>query len=247
MYSWKAIRSVASILLLLPIVHLAYLVSRDTLASLDASPHVWQEEIDAYARIDSQSTLPDEPIVVVGGRRATLWRQLEDALAPHPVLMRGLGDAIVEDITANYSRLVGYYRPEILILVPGTSEFFLRDNKSPEELVAAIQALHQLDTSYGTTNQFYVIGPMKTVSRPKDNARVSEVIRALKDWATERDSVTLIDPNPILSDASGRPKPRYFRSDGLHLNDEGYLRLSFLVSEQVKTDVRLDDTVTASR
>src|SRR5210317_614486 len=106
MFSWKTTRIVCIVLLLLPIVHLAYLVSRDALAILDPSPNVWDKELQAYARDDRTSTLPKNPIVVVGGRRVTLWTELPDVLADKPVLMRGLGDAIVEDITYNYTALI---------------------------------------------------------------------------------------------------------------------------------------------
>ncbi|HEY6130613.1 MAG TPA: hypothetical protein VIV27_01275, partial [Halioglobus sp.] len=105
MYSWKAIRIACSVLLLLPIVHLTYLVSRDTMESLNHSPNAWAREVSTYVMADNRMQLPLNPIVVVGGQRVKLWHNLEDQLAPRPVLMRGLGDAIVEDITFHYDQL----------------------------------------------------------------------------------------------------------------------------------------------
>ena len=101
MISWKTLRTLCLVLLSIPVVHLVYLISRDTVATLNNSPDAWAAEIDAYARQDRASQHPDKPIVVVGGRRVKLWPDLEELLAPRPVLMRGLGDATVDDLIHN--------------------------------------------------------------------------------------------------------------------------------------------------
>jgi len=236
MYSWKAIRIACTVLLLLPIVHVVYLVSRDTMETLDASPDAWVRELNAYATIDAGNHLPTDPIVVVGGHRVRLWHGLEDLLAPRPVLMRGLGDAIVEDITFNHSRLVGFYRPDTVVLLPGNSEFHIRDNKSPEGLVAAIAQLVALDGSYEITRRFYIFTPLKTPLYPKDNHKIEQTTRLLKAWADTDERVTILDANPLLSAADGEPQPGFYRSDGVNLNERGYLRLSLLLRTQIEAD-----------
>jgi hypothetical protein len=138
MYSWKTIRVLSAILLLIPIVHLALLVSREALAALDSSPNVWDSQLDAYTKADRLVARPQDPLVVIGGRRVMLWEGLPDLLAPKPVLMRGLGDAIVDDLNFHYERLVGFYQPQTVVLFPSNSEFHIRDMKSAEGLVHAI-------------------------------------------------------------------------------------------------------------
>jgi hypothetical protein len=247
MYSWKAIRTVCLVLLLLPIVHLVYLVSRDTLAVLDTSPDAWRHELEAYARQDSRNHLPEHPIVVVGGQRVKLWRDLADLLAPRPVLMRGLGDATINDITHNYERLVGYYRPDAVVFLPSNSEFHIRDNKSAEDLFRAISKFVALDATHGITRRIYVITPIKTPLYPRDDAIIDRATALLEDWAADRDRVVVLDANAVLTNGNGRPRPAYFRSDGVNLNESGYLRLSLLLQTRIEQD-ELDSTErTASR
>ena len=69
MISWKTLRTLCLVLLLIPVVHLVYLVSRDTVATLDSSPNAWASELEAYAKLDRANPHPKDPIVVVGGRR----------------------------------------------------------------------------------------------------------------------------------------------------------------------------------
>jgi len=233
MHSWNAIRTFCAALLFLPLIHLAYLVSQETLASLDASPEIWAGEVEAYSRVDQATELPIDPVVVVGGRAVKLWTGLEDALAPHPVLMRGVGDATVDDVTHFYTKLVGFYRPETVVFLPGNSEFHVRDNKSAQELVESIARLAELNLSYGVTHRFIVLAPVKNPANPGDYNKIDEVALLLARWAAGLDEVTVIDPNRLLADREGRPNPDYFRLDGINLNDQGYLRLTLLVSDRL--------------
>jgi hypothetical protein len=234
MYSWNNIRTVCAVLLLIPIIHLTYLVSREMMASMDISPTAWAKEVDAYTRLDQSMQLPADPVVVIGGRRVKLWRGLEALLAPQPVLMRGLGDATVDDLTHYYSELIGCYRPYAVVLLPSISEFHLRDNKSAQQLAASIRRLVELDLSYEITRQFYVFTPIKTPLFPADNAKVNEVSAALKQWAATDERVQILDANALLASSNGSPNPDFYRIDGIHLNEHGYLRLSLLLQDRME-------------
>ncbi len=236
MYSWNTIRTVCAVLLLIPIVHLAYLVSREMLASLDNSPEAWAAEVEAYSEADQRMQLPVAPILVVGGRQVTLWPGLEDLLSPRPVLIRGLGDATVDDITHYHSQLIGYYRASALVLLPGTSEFHIRDNKSAQELATAIRKLVDLDESYQVARQYYVFSPIKTPLYPRDYTKIDEVTHLLERWALDRPQVTILDANPLLTRRDGTPNPDFFRLDGINLNEHGYLRISVLLQNSLKQD-----------
>ncbi|MEH6583198.1 MAG: hypothetical protein V7754_14750 [Halioglobus sp.] len=236
MYSWKTIRTLAAILLLIPLVHLAFLVSRDTLLTLNASPEAWISEVEAYTRADRLQQLPDDPVIIVGGRRVKLWQDLDDLLAPMTVINRGLGDATTNDITYFYQRLIGYYRPHTVVLLPGESEFFIRDNKSADELVAAIRELVELNQSYQVSEHFYVFSPLKTPLHPLNNKTIDKTTQQLKAWASTRDKVAILDANVLLTDQRGAAKPQYFRPDGVNLNEHGYVRLSMLLRAQMERD-----------
>lgn len=234
MLSWRTIRAICLVLLLLPVVHVAYLISGDMVAALDPSPRAWQDEIDAYRRADLAGKLPRDPIVVVGGLRVRLWQGLEDLLAPRPVLMRGLGDAIIDDIIFNHAQLIAYYRPAAVVVLPGNSEFHIRDSKSAEELVAAMKKLVTVETAEGTRARFYLITPIKTPLHSSDYAKIDQVRDSLETWAGKNPDVTVLDANRMLQTADGKPNPGFFRGDGVNLNEHGYLRLSTLVLNHVE-------------
>ncbi len=236
MYSWKTIRTLAAILLLIPIVHLAILVSTETYNVLDPSPEAWASEVESYVKADRLTQLATDPIVIVGGRRVTLWKDLEDLPAPMSVLNRAVGDATVNDITYYYQSLIGFYHAHTVVLLPGESEFHIRDNKSAEQLVAAVQELVELDLSHSVTQYFYVITPLKTPLHPSGNDKIDKTSLQLKAWAASDERVKILDANLLLSDREGRAKPSFFRTDGVNLNEHGYVRLSLMLRAQMERD-----------
>lgn len=236
MYSWKNIQTACAVLLLIPVIHLVYLLSREALAALDASPSVWEREMAAYAREDQASSRLENPLVIVGGQRVKLWRGLEDLLAPKPVLMRGLGNATVDDIIYYYDRLIGFYRPDTLVILPANSEFHIRDMKSAEEFMRAVRRLADMDTAHNTTRHLYIFTPLKTPAYPGDNTKIDEISRRLKAWAEQDERIVILDANALLSDKEGNAKPGFFRNDGVNLNEHGYLRLSIMLQAQVELD-----------
>jgi hypothetical protein len=150
--------------------------------------------------------------------------------------MRGLGDAIVEDITFNYTRLIGFYQPDTVVFLPSNSEYHVRDNKSATGFLAAIRALVELDASYGITRRFYVFAPLKTLLRPQDHPTIDETAVLLKAWAKTDKRVVILNANPLLCGPDGIPSGIYFRGDGVNLNEHGYLRLSVLLRTQLEAD-----------
>ncbi len=236
MYSWKTIRTVAAILLLMPLVHLAFLVSREALAALDSSPRVWDAEIEAYAKADRLAERAINPVVIVGGRRVLLWQDVEDVLAPTPVLMRGLGDATVEDIIYHYKRLIAFYQPRTVVLLPSNSEFHIRAMNSAEDMVNSIQKLIELDFTHRKSGKFYIFTPVVTQLYPQDRAKIENITEQLTSWAHSNQRIEVLDSNRILSDANGVVKPDYFRPDGVNLNEQGYTRLSMILLNQIELD-----------
>jgi len=87
MYSWNTVRTICAVLLLIPIIHLAYLMSGEMLATLDGSPQAWAAEVEAYTEAAQSTQLPLEPVLVVGGRQVKLWRGLDNLLRPRAVLI----------------------------------------------------------------------------------------------------------------------------------------------------------------
>jgi lysophospholipase L1-like esterase len=236
MLSWKTIRSATTILLLIPVLHLVFLVASEFSSMINTSPSAWADEVDAYMAADRLTQLEEDPIVIVGGRQVLLWQGVEEILAPRKVLMRGLGDATVNDIAFYYEKVVSFYNPKTVVLLPGITEFHLRDNKSADELVTAIRQLVDMDLKVRPSGKFYIFSPLHSMLYPGDKTKIEEVSQQLQLWANSDARVRVLDANQLLSGKDGAARPAYYRSDGVNLNELGQYRLTMLLLAQLKED-----------
>lgn len=234
MYQWKTLRTIAGLLLCLPVVHFAFLVSRDVSSYLDPSPSVWDKDIADFISSDLNATIPEEPIVVIGGHRVRLWKDLPASLLPRATLMRPLGDATLEDLTHHFNRLAAFYRPDVLVVFPGYADLHLRDEKTPEDFEASMKTLLDLDEEYGASSWRYVIAPIQMPLHPDDEQKISDIGQLLTAMATDVPNLTVIDANPMLRGPDGRPNPEYYRGDGVNLSPAGYARVTLLLATELK-------------
>ena len=231
MFAWHTIRTFCVVMLCLPLLHLGIVVSRDVAAKLDSSPDAWLHEVEAYARLDQSMTMPENPVVVVGGRRVKQWEGLRNILASEAVLMRGMGDATIEDISHHYKRLVAYHRPSTVVFLPSDSEFHIRDSKNEQEYMHAIRKMAATDARHGGDWSLILFAPIKSPLRPSDHDKIDIIARELQAFSAENDRIEAIDANPLLALADGAPNPAYFRPNGSSLNEAGYVRLGLLLDD----------------
>jgi hypothetical protein len=236
MYTWATLRKVLIVLMILPLAHFMLTMANDMRDLMEPTPQVWADAVAAYELEDSRGPLPSSPMVVLGGRQAILWKQLDAALFPLPVLNRGIGSANLDDVSYYFDRLATPYQPGSVLLVPGHSDFIFRDYKDPREFLTAIKGLAAAVAKLKSLPRLYVLTVMKWPSYPQSWDTVAEVNRALAQWADANDGVTLIDARTLTEDRNGEPLRKAFRNDGIFLNDWGYERLSLLLQEQIRRD-----------
>jgi hypothetical protein len=247
MYEWKTLRMLAGLLLCIPLVHFVYLVSRDITHYLDPSPEVWDKEIAELIDSDLNAALPVDPIVVIGGQRVRLWKDLPARLQPRATLLRPLGDATIEDLTYHYDRLAGYYRPDVLVIFPGYADLHLRDEKTPQEFSDSLRELLNLDEAYGASAWRYVITPLRMPLHPEDDERIAAMTGEAQKLALELPNLVIIDPNPMLRDNNGAPNPDFYRGDGVNLNREGYAMVTLLLESELRNRNELLASLRASQ
>jgi lysophospholipase L1-like esterase len=219
----------AVFLLLLPLAHLAWLISTDLQRYLDPSPRTWEGALQSVVDADMRTTLPAHPVLIVGGQRVRFWDDLPQRFAPGVTLRRALGDATVEDLTFYYDRLVAFYRPAVLVLFPGHADLHLRDNKTPEAFRSAVEGFLDKDRDYAPGRQRILLTPLLTPLHPGDKVRIAAMSRLAQGLAAQRDDLLVIDANPALQRADGSPDPAYFRIDGVNLNTAGYAIITALL------------------
>lgn len=186
------------------------------------APQRWQEEIEQFRRQDRETPFAPGGVVFVGSSSIRFWSTLAADMAPIPVLNRGFGGSKLADAIAFAHELVGVHRPSVVLVFSGTNDI---DGDAPRsaaevcalflELVARLRAEdRELAIAY--------VAITPTRARERHVAIVREANRRIRLACAGDPRLEFIDPTPELLDAEGRPDPRFFRADGLHLDEDGY-------------------------
>ena len=200
-------------------IPLLMLLGRLTGAESAATPR-FEPEILKFEALDRRTPPPPRPILFVGSSSIRLWTNLPSSYQGKTVLNRGFGGSTYRDLLRYFKRVVLPYGPSVMVVYEGDND--LADGRNPAEIAQDLglfldRALTELR---GTSVVLLTVKPSPSRSHLMEvqmefNAR-------LKRMAQSRKGVVVAEVGPPLLDAQGRPDPRFFAADRLHLNAAGY-------------------------
>ncbi len=182
-------------------------------------PLRWTAEIEAIAAQPRPASLP---VVFVGSSSIRLWGTLQADMAPVPALNCGFGGSRIFDTTYWLERIVLPFEPSVVVVFAGTNDIAGDAPRSAEwverrfvELVARLREL-------GCEAPLVYVAITPTPSRAVHQSIVQEANRRIAQRCEQDESLHFVDTASGVLDAQGRPDPRWFRGDRLHLNEAGY-------------------------
>ena len=180
----------------------------------------WDGDMAKFDALDAHTPPPQNGILFLGSSSIVLW-DVAKSFPGLPVINRGFGGSLYEDLVTYFDRIVPPYRPRIVVLYSGDNDTSM--NRRPAEIAGAIrtfeQRLHALlpDTKLIVMSikpspaRWNVVGPVR---------QTNELIRA---WAAERTNTAFVDVFPAMLGADGMPRPELYIADGLHLTPVAYV------------------------
>lgn len=159
-------------------------------------------------------------IVFTGSSSVRLWTDLKQDFPDLPVLNRGFGGSVANDLSVHFETVVARHAPKLLVTYTGSND--LNAKLTPDEAFADYTAF--LDTFHARFPKARVILTSVKIGEKRlaQIPLVHELNRKLQAWSEGRDWVRYLDCDSYLADAKGRPIRKFYRDDLLHLSEEGY-------------------------
>jgi lysophospholipase L1-like esterase len=200
---------------------LALVVALST--SQSASGAVWRNprtgasfdnDVAAFGKADQTNPPPRNAILFLGASSMRLWKTLAEDLPEYRVINRAFGGSQITDVIHYMDRVVLPYSPPVIVFYPGadSTETVLTDFK------AFVTNVH---SRLPTTHIVF----MSLLAKPANLAavdRVRDANRLIKEFADTQPGLSFIDVFSEMLGPDGRPRPEFFREDGLHTNERGY-------------------------
>ncbi len=144
---------------------------------------------------------------------------MEKDFPGRPVLNRGFGGSTMRDLLAAFDRVIGVYRPAVLVVYCGENDIAL--GRDPIETAEDYRILFERCRRLRPDMRIAVVSmkpsPRRWAPWPQMR-RANERIAAI-GWGFGAD---FLDVVPLMLTPAGEPRGELFREDRLHLNVEGY-------------------------
>jgi len=185
-----------------------------------ASTNRFEPEVLKFEALDRRVPPPPRPILFVGSSSIRLWTHLPTSIHGRPVLNRGFGGSRFKDLLRFFNRVVLPYGPSVVVVYEGDND--LAEGQTPAEIAQDLAVfLERAETELrGTSILLLTVKP--SPSRVHLLEVQSEFNRRLKLLPQSHPRVRVIDVASPLLDSRGKPDPRFFAADRLHLNADGY-------------------------
>src|SRR3974377_2369893 len=82
-------------------------------------PDAWHASIRRFETEDKVNPPTPGGIVFTGSSSFTFWLTMEQDMAPLPVINRGFGGALIDDVIRYIDRIVVPYKPKAVVLFAG--------------------------------------------------------------------------------------------------------------------------------
>lgn len=185
----------------------------------------WDGAIESFEEADQLNPPALHGTLWVGSSTIRFWDLAHNFPHHKQMINRGFGGSQVEDLLFYFERIVTPYSPNTIVIYSGEND--LDFGKSSDQV---FQDFEKLISRIIRHTDAYIVWllPKKSPARGHVWARVDELNSKILQKYSFNQRISLIDLNGLL----GLPTTadRYFREDGIHLNQEAYTFLSTFLS-----------------
>lgn len=182
-------------------------------------PAYW-DDVQAIKQYDKIYAPPKEPILFTGSSSIRLWGNLAAQFRGYTVLNRGIGGAVISDIDRYAEDLILPYKPKQIVLYIGENDIISAPNG--DTIFAAFRKLFQHIRSVLPDVPLAYIAIKPSPSRAQFLPIAIRANELIKNFLAKQAKAGFIDIYPLMLDDKGNMRPELFRSDMLHMKQEGY-------------------------
>ena len=173
-------------------------------------------------------------VVFTGSSSIRMWPHLKQDFPDLPVLNRGLGGCVANDLIVHFDTVVARNEPKLLVTYCGSNDLddHLTVAEALEDYTKFLTMSHERFPKMRVLLNSVKIAP----SRARDIPQVHRLNQGLQSWSSDKPWVRYLDSSSYLADSNGQPITTYFRADRLHLNDAGYAKWKELLEPVLREE-----------
>jgi len=194
------------------------------------NPERFAGEIAAFARQEPEKG----GIVFTGSSSIRLWTALKEDFPGLPVVNRGFGGCVSNDLIVHFETLIARHEPKLIVTYVGGNDIAekLTVQEAFDDYTKFLTLTHDRFPKTRIILNSVKIAPKRALQIPQ----VRELNRRLEAWAAEKNWLRFLESTNFLTGPQDQPDPSYFRADQLHLNAAGYAKWRAILEPVVREE-----------
>lgn len=189
-------------------------------------------EIERFLEEDRKTPPPQGAILFIGSSIFREWADLKAQMAPLPVFNRAFGGSRTWEVLAYADKIVLPYKPRIIVYYCGSND--IGSGAGAGQVAANFMAfVDKVGAALPATRIFFV-----SINKAPEKQGVWNVVddanARVRELAKRNPRVGYIEVNPVLFDASGRPRLDLYQEDELHLRPPAYVEFAKIIKPVIE-------------
>jgi lysophospholipase L1-like esterase len=183
-------------------------------------PNFW-DDVQTIKKYDQMYKAPVHPVLFVGSSSIRKWDDCTQVFAKYNALNRGIGGAVINDITYYLNDVVFPYQPKQIVLYVGENDL-VNEAVTPDTVLNRTIRLYEgIRAKLPNVPIVYIsIKPSPSRDKYKEKAVASNSL--IKKFLAGEANVKFVDVYPLMLTKDGKLRPELFVGDMLHMNAAGY-------------------------
>ena len=197
---------------------IAILVLFGAAANVPASDR-WEPAIKKFEEADKQQPPPRNATLFVGSSSIAFW-DVQKSFPGLTLIKRGFGGSLFRDATYYADRIVIPYKPSTIVLYDGDNDLDI--GITADEAFADFKAFDEKVHGALPDARIVVLSIKPSIKRWHLIDEQKKANKLIEDYTKAHKNLLYVDVGTALLGADGKPRADLLKSDGLHLNEEGY-------------------------
>jgi lysophospholipase L1-like esterase len=191
----------------------------DVAAFAQKQPNFWGD-VQTIKKYDQMYAPPTNPVLFVGSSSIRKWDDAERVFADYKVLNRGIGGAVINDITFYLNDIVFNYKPRQIVLYVGENDLTDATETADTVLNRTKMLFNKIREKMPDVPVVY-IAMKPSPSRDKFAEKAVAANALIKQFLAQQKNTVFVDIYPLML-KDGKSRPELFVGDMLHMNKQGY-------------------------
>jgi len=190
------------------------------LATVSTFAGNYEKEITAFERQDATNPPPKNAVLFVGSSTIRFWTTVSSDFPEYKTITRGFGGSQTSDLNDYLDRIVIPYAPSKIIIYEGDND--IAAGKSAETVAAEFKKVVERTRAALPNVEIYYLAIKPSPSRARFQATDEKANQLIKSYAETQPKLFFIDVATPVLQPNGKPDPKFFKPDMLHMNRSGY-------------------------